>query len=254
MNNTKLLRAIGDIDESLILRADPNERRAPIGNPVFRPRWIRTLAACLAVAIIIGVPYSVKVARLNRPQVEIVDANGVNEGFTLSFTKAQSENTDSIQLPMMFGEDLTEHQKAALFPNLVDTHSVQATADYFYHDGSPHDVQALFTSPSGLTTVVRAVVGKAYQDYVLAGDATVSHVLGTQVHAGFFITKPNSKGQRNIIYFANFQMDGIGYRAELAGNLSEQNTLRKEFTAVIASLIGSGPADMKGVLPAKGPR
>ncbi len=255
MKNTKLLRAMSGLDDELILRAA--ERPARTMHPVLRLKWVKPLVACLLLAIIIGVPYGVKQAGYNRPRTQMVAVvHPVTEEtgtYTLSFTKAQGEAA-GINLPMMFGKDLTNDQIATLFPHLASTHTAQAWASFFYADGTLHSIRARFTSSGGLTTEVHAAVGQISLDYVLSESSTVSNIMGIPVSAGFFITKPNSRGERNIIYFASFEMDGTGYYADLGGPLSEDDTLRREFSEVLAALIIDGPRDIGAGIPSQSPR
>jgi hypothetical protein len=106
------------------------------------------------------------------------------------------------------------------------------------------NIDAHAVSAGGLTTYIQIAHGEAVVDYVLSGDAKISDVLGTAVTAGYFETKPNSKGQRNIIYFASFNLSGLGYYVELRGGESESTALRDEFSLLIGLLIRGGAADL----------
>ncbi len=267
----RYLRALGGLDDTLIERAAPREnglsdsvlwaemehdavKTKPAASCWSIPKWAKLATGCLAAAILVALPYAANHLRFEFPQTEIVtiDKQGLGNGgsevsantYKLVFNKAKHEAAESVNLPMMFGRDLTDDERKAVLPRLSDTHSARAYAQFFYHDHSFYSVEAKITSTGGLTTDVSIAKDKVVLDYDLGDNTETTVVAGTPVTAGYFVTKPNSKGLRNIIYFASFQIDGVGYYVEICGDSTQKDVLRKEFSTVIGLLIGGGAADI----------
>ncbi|MHB8065451.1 MAG: hypothetical protein ACYDG2_23030 [Ruminiclostridium sp.] len=80
-------------------------------------------------------------------------------------------------------------------------------------------------------------------DYRFDVKTKTSDVLGTVVTAGYFETKPNSKGLRNVIYFASFKLTDVAYYVELDGAEAEKEVLKNEISDLIGLLIEGGAVD-----------
>lgn len=167
--------------------------------------------------------------------------------YVLIFNKTDRQiSGDKIYIRGHFWQELTSDELQKVFPGLTDTHTVTATVNFQSDEAGAvlFNIDAYAVSAGGLTTYIQIIPGKVVADYVLNGDVKTSDVLGTAVTAGYFETKPNSKWQRNVNYFASFKLSSLGYYVELSGGESENATLRDEFSSLIGLLIKGGAADL----------
>jgi hypothetical protein len=236
--------------------ASPEPRRRPV-----MARRYAAAFACLAV-VLIGIyaipqlmnnvtPMPGETPSVSQPSKDapVSDASGK---YTLYFNKADSQATDKIAIPGHFWQELTDEELKAVFPSLTETHNITATANFQSDEcgASLFDIDAHAVSASGLKTYIQLAPGNVVLDYGFDVETKTSDVLGTAVTAGYFETKPNSKGLRNVIYFASFKLSGLGYYAELGGAEAEKETLKEEFTMLIGALIKGGTADISVFHPA----
>ena len=222
--------------------------------PARRPAMIRRYAtafACLAV-ILLGAVAIPQLMQSNTPgNTPSVSQPGVSAPlpgeagkYALIFNKADSlRSADSAYISGHFWQELTSDELKKVFPGLTDTYAVTATAN-FQGDGTLLNIEANAVSVNGCASYIQAAPGKVLLDYVLNGRVKISDVLGTAVTAGYFETKPNSKGQRNIIYFASFKIANLDYYVELGGAETKKEELQKEISGLIGLLIKGGAADL----------
>ncbi|HOJ09356.1 MAG TPA: hypothetical protein PK733_02040 [Clostridiales bacterium] len=169
-----------------------------------------------------------------------------SSNYTLYFNKADAQSAADIAIPGHFWQELTDEELKAVFPALTKTHSITATAN-FQSDKSGAsliNIDAHAVSDTGLKTYILLVPGEVVLDYGFDAETNASDVLGTPVTAGYFETNPNSKGVRNIIYFATFKLSDIAYYVELDGAEVEKEALKEELTSLIGTLIKGEAADI----------
>lgn len=166
--------------------------------------------------------------------------------YTLYFNKADSQTAYKIAIPGHFWQELTDEELNAVFPSLTETHSITATANFRSDESgaSLFNIDAHAVSAARLKTYIQLAPGEVVLDYGFDVETKISDVLGTAVTAGYFETKPNSEGLRNVICFASFKLSGLGYYVELGGAEAEKETLKEEFTALIGALIKGETADI----------
>lgn len=166
--------------------------------------------------------------------------------YTLIFNKAINQASSDIGIPGHFWHELNPAELQAVFPGLAEMHTITATANY-RGDGTLFNIDAHALSVDGYRAYIQAAPGEVTLDYVLDGKVNISNVLGTAVKAGYFETKPNSRGKRNVIYFASFKLSNLDYYVELGGVEEEKEGLKEEISTIIGLLIKGGAADL-GVL------
>jgi len=171
--------------------------------------------------------------------------------YTLYFNKADFRAAADIAIPGHFWQELTDKELKAVFPGLTETHSITATANFQSDErgASLFNIDAHAVSATGLKTYIQLAPGEVVLDYKFDVEARSSDVLGTAVTAGYFETKPNSKGLRNVIYFAYFKLSGIAYYVELGGAEAEKEALIDEISELIGLLIEGGAADLSVLHP-----
>jgi hypothetical protein len=164
--------------------------------------------------------------------------------YTLYFNKADSQAVANIAIPGHFWQELTDEELKAVFPNLTETYSITAIAN-FQSDGrgaSLFNIDAHAISAAGLKTYIQLAPGEVVLDYVFDSETKSSDVLGTAVTAGYFETEPNSKGRKNIIYFATFKLSDVAYYVELSGAKADKEVVKNEISEIIGLLIEGGAA------------
>ncbi len=246
MRNMRLLRSMSGIDESFIEQAAP--KRSAAGVSLLR--WAKPLAACLLVAVAIALPLIFDAFPGNPPAEVVLPDSPESTGFTLHFNQLARRPADSarIKLPMMFNQVLTEGEIRAIFPTLHQARTVTAAANFFYYDSSLYNIEAQVSSGAGLTTTVLVAQDRVVLDYSLGENAVISDVMGTSVTAGYTADCPNSETGKSMIYLiAEFQLGGMGYYAELAGDASREKEMRQELADLIGLLVSGGTVD-SGIL------
>ena len=213
--------------------------------PVRRPITIRRYAAafaCLAVVLI-----SVfTMPRLTQHNVAPTQDVAFSK-YTFVFNKGNAQRVKAnIHIPGHFWQDLTAEELHAVFPDLRDRRTITATANFQSDDNGAalFNIDAHALSASGLRTYIQVAPDKVEVDYRLEGKTEVSDVLGTAVTAGYFETEPNSKGLRNVIYFATFKLSDVAYYVELSGTEVEKEALQNEISELIFLLIKGGVANL----------
>jgi hypothetical protein len=135
--------------------------------------------------------------------------------------------------------DLTASESRVLFGDLPATaHATFNTENHSF---------VRLEGRIGETKVIMAAPGMPLSDTSIEGNEAVSQVAGVPVTAGYFITDANSRGTKNIIYFASFALDDVQVYVEHGGDESNSETLRNETASVVESLIQNGPPDLSQV-------
>ena len=70
----------------------------------------------------------------------------------------------------------------------------------------------------------------------------ISEVNGIPVSAGYWITDKNSNGERNIIFLASYEQDGVNVYAESYGRFGEgeEDKVMADLASVINTLTQNG--------------
>lgn len=92
-----------------------------------------------------------------------------------------------------------------------------------------------FEGKLGEAAVILSANGHALTDNGISGtdNEEVSEINGIPVTAGYFVTDANSRGIKNIIYFATFEAQGTAVYVELGGAESESDALRTEIGGIV---------------------
>ncbi len=156
---------------------------------------------------------------------------------TLSFQKSDFWSAGSLSLGFdVTDRALTPDEMGAMFGELP----VAAKASFNAKTGAFVRLEG----KSGKTTIIVAAPGTPITDTVVQGNKKTSKIKGVPVTAGYFVTDPNSKGAKNIVYFATFNLGDATMYVELGGRESDGETLRAEIGAVVEQLIGHGAPDL----------
>lgn len=85
-----------------------------------------------------------------------------------------------------------------------------------YFDTETHDIVGLEGKISNGRLVV-SMNGVNLSDTIIEGDEHTSTIKGTNVNAGYFVTKANSKGIKTSIYYAEIN---IGKKTSMLNSLA----------------------------------
>ena len=168
--------------------------------------------------------------------------------YTLYFNEADSQSTAKTDIGIRghFWQELTVEELKTIFPRLTETHTVTATANFQSDESraSLFNIDANAVSDAGLKTYIQLAPGEVVLDYGFGIETKASDVFGTPVIAGYFETEPNSKGIKNIIYFATFKLSDVAYYVELSGAKADEEVVKNEISEIIGLLIKGGAADL----------
>lgn len=168
--------------------------------------------------------------------------------YTLYFNEADSQSTAKTDIAIRghFWQELTANELKATFPMLLNTHTIKATANFQSDENGAtlFNINANAKSVSDLETYIQIAPDEIVLDYVFGSETKSSDVLGTAVIAGYFETEPNSKGLKNVIYFATFKLSDVAYYVELSGAKADEEVVKNEISEIIGLLIKGGAADL----------
>jgi hypothetical protein len=184
---------------------------------------VKVLAACFIICI--GFVYFLS-------EKPIVSEIG---GDTLTFYSG-GKTSESVfawdsDWDVIINRDLTDNEKRLIFGNLAimsntGNATFRSSDNAFMH----------FEGKSGNTRIIVSANGHGLTDTIIEGNEHRSTVNGVSVNAGYLIAKPNSRGEKRIIYYAFFENNNMQYYAEIAGFLSDSDSLRAEISNVVGEL------------------
>ena len=228
------------LHQKIMSRADDAKQKRW---PIMLKRHTAVLA-CLAVVLLVlfTIPKLTQYNVTPTPGA-VPDASSK---YTLYFNKADSQTADKIAIPGHFWQELTEEELKTVFPSLIETHNITATANFQSGESgaSLFNIDAQAISSGGFKTYIQLAPGEVVLDYGFGVESKASDVFGITVMAGYFETKPNSKGLKNIIYFATFKLSDVAYYVELGGAEKEKEVVKNEISEIIGLLIKGGTADI----------
>ena len=95
--------------------------------------------------------------------------------------------------------------------------------------------------------MIYAQDGFPVNDVVIAGNETASSVAGVPVTTGYYITKPNSRGEQLAIFFGAFKIGDTRVYVECFGANSEANEISHSTAELILQIIENGEPDFSAV-------
>lgn len=234
LNKKNFSEAMGEIDVKYIEKAmNYRPKRKKYG----WVKWI-SVAACFALAAVLSI------GAFEGEWFRGDDTVILENGDKLIFARS---NAIAGQLSLALNitaRALTEEETRALFADLP------VTADaIFESDKDTGNIQGLlgFEGKIGKIKLVISTTHVTLLDTKVCGTEENTEVNGVPVTAGYFITKPNSRGQRTTIYYAAFQLGGSTVYVENAGTEAEREAVKKELAAVIQRLTDLGSLDLYSV-------
>ena len=158
-------------------------------------------------------------------------------GGTLNFYKSGSLGTGSLDFGIeVTSRNITVEENNLLFGNL----GVSSNGIFSKQDNTLLRLEGKI----GNAKVILAAEGIPVTDTVIETNRNSSEVNGVQVSAGYFITKANSQGIKNIIYLASFDINGVQVYIECSGSQDMSEELKSEIATVIDTLTKNTTPDL----------
>ena len=234
MNKKDVFRELGSIDESYIHEADISDKSA-FQNP--RLKWA-SIAACFLLAVV-GV--AALWGGLLTPKNDFMT---LENGDTINFVKSDMVGSKFSLDMAVTTRTLTNEEAQKLLPGLP----LSASAVYSDKDNTLLGIEGKI----GDVKMIIATADVPLLDTVIAGTESSTEVDGVFVTAGYFITKPNSKGEQNSIYYASFKLGNSSVYVENAGLKQDREATKNELASIVQKLIAGGELDTEKLLKEAG--
>ena len=221
MKNEAIRAALQDLspDEETARRVKNAVLSRPAAKTKTAPvKILAPLAACLAVALLV----------LCLPQFS-TESERTDSGEKLVFYRGSQALSDKSLAFAPVTRALTAEESEALFASLPVQ---EATGAFDEKTGAIRWAQAVY----GETEIFLGVPGDLPLDTVIVGEEKTSQINGTAVTAGRLLTERNSRGERNVIYYASFEKDGAACYLECGGAQAQGDTLRRQITDAVDAL------------------
>ncbi len=219
------LDAIGYIDDQLVEKADKY-------NDVKKKNtWIKwgAIAACFVLAAVLGI-VGFQSGLLGTKNETVTMENGESITFV-------NGNVPMASIDMnMTSRAMNSEEISLLFAGLPVIANV-------YFDTETHNAVGL-EGKIGNGRLIVSTIGVNPSDTVVEGDEYTSTVNGTDVNAGCFVTKANSKGIKTSIYYAAVKIGENNVYVEFAGDERESETLKTDLADSLQKLIENGEFDL----------
>ena len=222
MNAKKFSEAMSELDGKYI-----NEALNYKSNKTNKPGWVRwgAIAACFAVVVALGAGMFFG----NNAEKAVLE-NGDELVFNKSDVLAGSLDMNVKTRP------LTEEENRILFKDLPGKANAIYAADsgeLFGFEGEIENIK-----------ITVQLTEQTLIDTVIEGIENNTEINGTSVTAGYCITDPNSRGERNAIYYAAFKLGNSKYYLENSGTKDDSEATKNQLTEIIQRMIENGEPDL----------
>ncbi len=235
MNSKKFSEAMNEIDNKYINEAIRYKKRTK------KFGWIKWwgVVACFIVTIL-GINLFQKVLFDNN-----IDTAILHNGDEIKFIESDTVGTLSLNIDVTTRQ-LTKEEVYTLFGDLP----VTANAIFLANGTADNSIQNLigFDGKVGNIKMIIATSDIQLLDTVIIGSEENTKVNNTNITAGYFITKPNSKGEQNIIYYATFKLENNTIYVENAGTKKEREKVKNDLVKVIQELINNGALNLSSFM------
>lgn len=225
MKRNKISEIIGNISEEYVTEAiEYNKKKYTYKKRIV---W-GAIAACFILIITFGSMLIKDVLPGSESEKIVVH----NDEETIIFEKSDSIGITQSDMAFTFKEKfriISKKESNLLFGTLDFKGNVLFNMDSskaVHIEGDIDNVKLIVAAP-----------GIPVSDTVIEGEETNSTLDGVPINAGYFITDKNSKGKRNIIYYATFKLDENTLYVENAGSEDNSESIRNEIVEVIEKLV-----------------
>jgi len=234
MNTEKFSDAMGEIDSKYVEEALRYRKKRRIG----LAKW-GAAAVGLAAAVILGVG----LLRSGLPGND-TDVATLENGEEIVFVKSDAAGfISSDQCFAVTVRPLTEEETR--FLSLLAGASVTGDAIYTDSGMGAGGGQELIGMEGKIGNVkfLISLSDRQLRDTVLVGTERSVEINGTAVTAGYFVSDPNSRGGRNVIYYASFELGSSRVYLENAGTIGNREAIKNELAKLIQKLTENGELD-----------
>lgn len=226
MSIPKMAKAMGYIDDDLVTGAIEYKRTKK------KNSWMKWGAIAVCLCLVVVGAFVFQNGRLSNHEITL------DNGDTLVFAKSDTIGSEQFEVKRTNAESyvLTSSEINLLFNELPVSGAAyfdKENGHFIALEGKIDDMLLAITAP-----------GEIFADTVIDGKETISEIEGTAVSAGYFLTDENSKGERTIIYYANFKLGQYEVYVEHAGIESNSDTVKAELANAVQDLISNGELDM----------
>lgn len=179
-----------------------------------------------------------------------------NVGSSASADAMYAYNDATVQRP------ISDEEWQALFPTLsgiLDGFAIFSadTGELLHFEGWVANEERYFTNNEGETTRVVGGVGQLHvlasksglpvSDTVISGNESMTEIGDVPVRTGYFTSKPNSKGARTVIFFAEFVQNDATVFVSFSGDVKESKKIGAHLSEIVYEMITSGAPDLTTV-------
>ena len=227
-----------------------------------RPNVFKRLAAAAAcIAVMAGAGFGIRTALFNKDY-----AFTLPSGQTVVYER---ESGGSAAADAQFyaekevcSREISYDEFRSFFPTLTGCFSGGATfaadtGELLHFEGWLSDEEKYFTNEAGEQVRVTGGAGQLHicmskeglpvTDTIVSGNESYTEVDGVPLKTGYFVTKPNSRGKRTAIFFAEYTQNGVAVYAELSGDQSESGQIGERLTEAVYGMITNGSPDLSAV-------
>ncbi len=197
-------------------------------------RWIKwaSIAACFTVVVVLSVSLL-----QGRGIGNTIDVATLDNGDQIIFVKSDTVGGSlSLNIDAKLRK-LTEEETHTLFGDL------SVTANAIYIDDNIQQLIGFEGKIGGINLTISTSTIQLV-DTVIDGNEESTEICGISVEGGYLVTDSNSKGERNVIYYATFKLGENTIYVENAGAERDSETVKNELAAVIQNLINNGEFDL----------
>lgn len=172
-----------------------------------------------------------------------------SKGYTVNLVNGDSivyhngstgEMSFEVEYPIS-SRELTDTELDAIFPKTNESRTAIGT--FRDETGALLRIEGKI----GNISVIYAQDGFPVNDVVIEGNETASSVAGVPVTTGYYITKPNSRGEQHAIFFGSFKIGNTNVYVECFGDKNEASEVSQRTAELILQIIENGEPDFSAV-------
>ena len=157
---------------------------------------------------------------------------------------------------------ISDEEWQALFPTLSGIFDGFAifkadTGEMLHFEGWVASEERYFTNDAGVTMRVVGGVGRLQvlasksglpvSDTVISGNESMTDINGVPVRTGYSISKPNSRGERTVVFFAEFTQNDATIFLSFSGDAKESKQVGEHLSEILYDMLSNGIPDLNAV-------
>ncbi len=225
MKKEEFFDVLGEVDEQKVIEANKGVSK----KKKVQKTWLKwgAFAACICIVIASVIGISTK----REPLIVTLE-----NGDEINFSTKGGLATHNIMISIGDNRDLSETESNAIFGR------PDVDASVVFEEGTNEFIMLDGTIDGFKIEVKRKDIPSCI---VIEGEESTSYINDIAVTAGYFITEANSKGKRNAIVYAEFEIGNYIVYIETAGDKSELETLCNELAKELYKLIENASLDFE---------